>query len=182
MSIYVVRHGETKLNLLKKIQGRIDEPLNDTGKMQAIEARKKLLDVNIDLIICSPLLRAKETANIINENRNIPIIYDDKIIERGFGELEGGSIQQVDFNSYWDYYKNLQDNNIESMHQLFDRVYLFLENIINKYENKNILIVSHGGVGMPIDCFFSNNIPKGSLLEAGLQLKNCEVKKYDFKS
>lgn len=180
MSIFIVGHGQTDLNLKKKIQGRVDSPLNESGKKQASETRKKLLNVNIDLIICSPLLRTKETANIINKDRNIPIVYDERIIERSFGKLEGCEIEKIDFNSYWDYYKNLQDNDIESMHQLFDRVYLFLVDIKNKYKNKNILIVSHGGVGMPIDCFFSHNIPKGSLMEAGLQLKNCEVKKYDF--
>lgn len=66
------------------------------------------------------------------------------------------------------------------MHELFERVYLFLKDIKNKYKDKNVLIVSHGGVGMPIDCFFSNNIPTGSLMEAGLQLKNCEVKEYEL--
>lgn len=75
MSIFIVRHGQTDLNLKKKIQGRVDSPLNESGKKQASETREKLLNVNIDLIICSPLLRTKETANIINKDRNIPIIY-----------------------------------------------------------------------------------------------------------
>lgn len=75
MSIFIVRHGQTDLNLKKKIQGRVDSPLNESGKKQARETREKLLNVNIDLIICSPLLRTKETSNLINKDRNIPIIY-----------------------------------------------------------------------------------------------------------
>ncbi len=178
MKIYVVRHGQTQWNLEKKIQGRADKPLNERGKLQAIETRKKLLNKNIDLIICSPLLRAIQTADIINKSRNIPIEYDNRVIERSFGELEGCQINAVDFNSFWDYYKNIGYKNVETMHELFERIYDFLKDIKNQYEDKDILIVSHGGVGMPIDCFFSNNIPKGSLIEAGLQLKNCEVKEY----
>lgn len=108
------------------MQGRADTPLNENGLIQATETKNKLLNINIDLIICSPLLRAKQTADIINENRNITIIYDDRIIERGFGELEGVKIEDIDFNSFWDYYKNIQ-------------------------------------------------------YKAGLQLKNCEVKSYEFK-
>lgn len=180
MKIYVVRHGQTEWNLEKKVQGRADKPLNEQGKIQAIETKNNLSNKSIDLIICSPLIRAIETANIINEGRNIPIKYDNRIIERSFGELEGCSINDVDFNGFWDYYKNLKYKNVETMYDLFERVYSFLSDIKSEYRDKDILIVSHGGVGMPIDCFFSNNIPQGSLIEAGLQLKNCEVKEYEF--
>lgn len=178
--IYIVRHGQTDWNVEKKVQGRFDNPLNETGLLQATETKNKLLNTNIDLIICSPLLRAKQTADIINENRNITIIYDDRIIERSFGELEGTQIEDIDFNSFWDYYKNIQYKSVESMQSLFDRIYDFLKDIEKKYKNKDILLVTHGGVGMPVDCFFQENIPEGSLMEAGLQLKNCEVKSYEF--
>ena len=83
------RHGQTEWNVLGKVQGRADIGLNEKGKQQAEETRKTLENEKIDLIICSPLLRAKQTAEIINKNRNIPIIYDDDIIERDFGEFEG---------------------------------------------------------------------------------------------
>ena len=96
--IYVTRHGQTNWNLEKKVMGRCDEPLNDKGKSQALETKNKLLDVGIDLIICSPLLRTKQTAEIINGNRNIPVIYDDRIIERDFGEFEGMQVDNFDFH------------------------------------------------------------------------------------
>jgi len=181
MRLYIVRHGQTEWNVEKKIQGRFDTPLNETGKMQARETKNKLSNTNIDVIICSPLLRAKQTAEIINENRNIPVIYDDRIIERSFGEIEGIPIQDVDFYSFWDYYKNVQYKNAETMHDLFNRIYSFLEDIKIKYKNTDVLLVTHGGVGMPVECFFKGNIPRGSLMEIGLQLKNCEVKAYEFK-
>lgn len=83
--IYITRHGQTNWNVLKKVMGRCNEPLNEIGKKEAKEVSKKLKDTHIDLIISSPLDRAKETALEINKNKNVDIIYDDRIIERDFG-------------------------------------------------------------------------------------------------
>lgn len=51
--IYITRHGQTDWNVQKKVMGRCDEPLNENGLKQAEETRKKLIDIDIDLIICS---------------------------------------------------------------------------------------------------------------------------------
>lgn len=180
MRILIVRHGETEWNKEKRVMSRFDAPLNENGLLQAEEIRNKLLTEKIDLIICSPLKRARKTAEIINRNRNIPIIYEEGFIERNFGTLEGCPIESINFNEYWDYYKNLNDNNVETMKDMFDRVYKTLDKLIKEYNDKTILIVSHGGVGMPVDCYFNHNIPQGSLRELGLQLKNCELKEYNI--
>lgn len=180
--IYVTRHGQTNWNALKKVMGRCDEPLNENGLSQAEETRKKLLDYDIDLIICSPLTRAKQTAEIINRDRNIPIIYDDRIIERDFGEFEGKTINDFDFLGYWDYYKNEKYNSAENIQEFFKRVYSFLDEITKKYKDKNVLLVTHGGVSISIDCFFNNTIPSDSLINTGPALGHCEVKEYDIKN
>ena len=177
--IYVTRHGQTNWNLEKKVMGRCDEPLNETGINQAKETRDKLNDIDFDLIICSPLKRAKETAQIINENRNIDIIYDDRIIERDFGEFEGLETKNFDFDGYWDYYKNIEFERAENIQMFFDRVYLFLDDIVEKYKDKNILIVAHGGISIPVECYFKKYIPSGSLVENKLVLGNCEFRKYN---
>jgi broad specificity phosphatase PhoE len=179
MKLYITRHGQTDWNVQKKVMGRCDEPLNEKGLSQAEETKTKLLDRDIDLIICSPLKRAKQTADIINVN-NIPIIYDDRLIERDFGEFEGLETKDFDFHGYWDYYKNYNYESAENIQVFFKRVYNFLDDIINKYKDKNILIVAHGGISIPVACYFNNNIPEGSLVEAGLVLENCEVISYDI--
>ena len=89
MKIYVMRHGQTDWNLAGKAQGRTDIELNDTGIEQAKQAKKQIDNYKIDLIICSPLKRARKTAEIINEAINCQIISDERIIERGFGNIEG---------------------------------------------------------------------------------------------
>ncbi|MBR4618942.1 MAG: histidine phosphatase family protein [Bacilli bacterium] len=179
--IYITRHGQTDWNVQKKVMGRCDEPLNETGLKQAEETKKNLLDTDIDLIICSPLKRAKETAEIINKGRNIPIIYDERIIERDFGEHEGKQTKDFDFHGYWDYYRNIQYERAENIQVFFKRVYDFLEDISKKYEDKNVLLVAHGGISIPVECYFNGNIPEGSLVDAGLVLGNCQVRNYKVK-
>ena len=91
MKIYLVRHGQTDKNKNNIIQGVIDEVLNENGINQAKELKKKIDNLDIDLMIVSPLKRTRETAKIITENREIETIFDDRIIERNAGELEGKS-------------------------------------------------------------------------------------------
>lgn len=178
--IYITRHGQTDWNIKHKVQGKADIELNAVGKKQAIEVGKKLLAEKIDLIICSPLKRAKQTANLISEGRNIPIIYDENISERDFGEFEGKIKEDFDFNDFWSYKKNIKYKKAENIRNFFDRIYLFLDEVIEKYPNKNILLVTHGGVSIPVKCYF-NGIPEDDNLLA-LALSNCEYFKYSRKN
>ncbi len=176
--IYIIRHGQTDWNLTRTIQGKQDISLNDEGRKQARAIKEKLENEPIDLIICSPLIRTKETAEIINKDRNLPIIYDERLEERFFGEYEGRNIKTVDTTDLWDYYKDEHYLNIESIGDLFARVYSLLDEILDKYPDKNILLVSHGGVSIPVYCYFDGYIPEGSLIKKNLILDNCEVMKY----
>lgn len=178
MKIYVIRHGQTEWNVLKKVQGKADISLNEKGIEQAIQTKKELDNEKIDLIICSPLKRAKETAQIINENRNIPIIFDDRISERDFGEFEGMPTTEFDFEGFWSYKANKEYSRAENIVKFFKRIYNFLDSIKKEYPNKNVLIVSHGGVSIPIKCYFSEIPDMYSLL--GLCLGNCEIAKYEY--
>ena len=58
------------------------------------------------------------------------------------------------------------------------RVYNFLDEINEKYPDKKILLVTHGGVSIPIACYYNKKIPEGSLIYANLALKNGEVVAY----
>ena len=89
MKILVTRHGQTSWNVLGKIQGQTDIELNETGRIQARETGESIKNEDIDLIITSPLKRARETAEIINKNFNVNIIEDRRLMERCFGEYEG---------------------------------------------------------------------------------------------
>lgn len=105
MAIYMTRHGQTDWNVQKRVQGKADIELNENGIEQAQLTSEKFKDIEIDLIICSPLKRAKQTAEIINRVTKCEIIYEDGVSERDFGEFEGKNKENFDFNGYWSYKK-----------------------------------------------------------------------------
>lgn len=87
--LYIMRHGKTEWNQQHKLQGRTDIPLNDEGRKMAEAAHTEYLDVHFDVCYTSPLIRAKETAEIVLRDRNVPIITDDRLVEMSFGCYEG---------------------------------------------------------------------------------------------
>ena len=95
MKFYYIRHGQTDWNLAEKMQGgQTEKDLNEKGVKQAIETREKLKNIEYDILICSPMNRAIQTAQIINEGRNVPIIIDERLRERRLGEMEGNPITE----------------------------------------------------------------------------------------
>ena len=178
MEILLTRHGQTQWNVLGKVQGKADIELNENGILQAEETGEILKNENIDLIICSPLKRAKQTAEIINKNRNVPIIYDEDIIERDFGEFEGVNKKDFDFEGYWSYKQNKQYQKAENIRVFFARVYKFLDKIKVEYNDKRILIVAHVGISIPVNCYF-NGIPENDEL-LKLAIGNCAIAKYQY--
>lgn len=179
MEALLTRHGQTEWNALKKVQGKADIELNEKGIKQANDTKILLKNEKIDLIVCSPLTRAIQTAKIINNDRNIPIVFDERLSERDFGEFEGMPNTDFDYESFWSYKQNVQYQKAENIRKFFQRVYNSLDDIHLKYKDKRILIVAHAGVSIPVYCYF-NGIPnKDTLL--GLALENCEVTKYVYK-
>ena len=87
--LYIIRHGKTDWNNLWKIQGRTDIPLNEEGRTMAKKAAEEYKDINFDIAFSSPLIRARETAEILLKGRDIPIINDDRLMEMSFGAYEG---------------------------------------------------------------------------------------------
>lgn len=143
--LYIIRHGKTDWNKQKIIQGSTDIELNQEGIDQAKLLVDKIAINEIDICISSPLKRAKKTAEIIVNNK-IPIIYDNLLLERGYGLFEGKTIDTNLIKNMWDYQLNTSTNNIESIKDCLKRSKEFLDKIKKEYPNKTILIVSHGGL------------------------------------
>lgn len=179
MKILIIRHGQTDWNIQGKIQGRTDIELNQTGINQAKEASKLMEKEKIDVVISSPMKRTKQTTEIIMQGRNVPVIYDDRIMERAFGIFEGKFVEEYndELNGIWDYKLNKDVENGENIGQLIDRVYNFLDEIKEKYKDKNILIVTHGGVIRAIKYYFEETPKDGELRKMGIH--NCQVIEYE---
>ena len=132
MKLYVIRHGNTDSNRLDIYNGKLlNEDINNIGIKQAQEASKKIKNLNLDLIICSPLLRTRHTCDIINSNK-IKVIYDDRIEERNCGVLTNTKIDNFYYTEYWNYYSKVKIDNLETVPELFKRVNLFLDEIKKK--------------------------------------------------
>lgn len=177
MKLYVIRHGLTNCNVEKKYNGKLDEDINETGILQAKKAQGIIRNLDIDLIICSPLLRTRHTCNIININ-NIPVIFDNRIEERDCGIYTGKGIGEFYYTDYWNYYSNNKVEGLESIQDLFKRIQDFLDDIKGKYKDKNILLVTHGGVARAV-YFYFNELPKDGMLQE-FGSSNCEITEYEM--
>lgn len=146
MPIYFVRHGECIANVKNLLAGqRDDSPLTDFGRRQAEQAATDLKQVALQRIVSSPLIRTKETAEIIARAigyNPAQIAIDPRISEYDLGDYTRMPVDMPPPD--W--------NNVphgESVRQFRDRVLAFFKEYKNSPEN--ILIVSHAGVGRIID-------------------------------
>ncbi|WP_400242869.1 histidine phosphatase family protein [Niallia sp. JL1B1071] len=139
--ICLIRHGETDWNVRGKIQGKTDIPLNDNGIMQAKQCRDYLNDSDWDVIVTSPLKRAKHTAKIINEALKLKVVEMNEFMERSFGEAEGKTREERAI-----LYPDHQYPNQESREDLITRIMNGLEKILSQFPEQKVLLVAHGAV------------------------------------
>lgn len=161
MKVYFVRHGQTDFNLKPTALGREkDNGLNGTGLKQAGEARDNLKGKNFDIIFSSPLKRAKQTAEIINEFHNKQINFDNRLEER---IIRSDKVINRDEWMQMLNFDNELVNDSERLGDFFIRIYSFLDDISAKYQDETVLVVSHGGVRHAFHAYF-NNLPwKGNM-------------------
>lgn len=141
-NLYFVRHGQTNANLARIFQGQIDTPLNDVGRDQVRATKSRIPDLGIkwDVVISSPLSRAYETAQILNElSPNIPILIDPLAIERCFGKGDGVPITKENYNKIM----NSEFEDQETEQEIISRANYFINKVLSNYKNKNVLIVTH---------------------------------------
>lgn len=145
MKLVMVRHAKTDYNDKGLVQGILDIPLNEEGKMQAINIKEKLKNIKFELCFSSPLKRTLETAKLIVGN-DFPIITDELLIERNMGTYEGGSFNEYQKHDFWDRNKNYDINGVEPVRNIMKRTELFLDNLKREYKDKTILLVSHTAI------------------------------------
>lgn len=148
--LILIRHGQTDMNKDQLYYGRLDVPINETGKEQAENTRKNLVELEIDYdkIYSSPMKRAYETAEIVNY-KNLEIEKDDELREMDFGIFEGLSYKEIikkypeemeKLKKDWKTYSYVTG---ENPFMLQKRALKFLEKID---KNKNNMVVTHWGI------------------------------------
>lgn len=175
MKIYVIRHGQTNVNIENRINSLNDDDLNETGINQAKALREKVKNIDYDFIISSPLERTKHTAELLNA-KELPIYFDKRLLERDAGKLTKALISSIDRNDWWSINPREDYEDAETVKNLILRLEEFLNEIKAKYQDKNIILVTHGGVSKAIRCYFEG-IPEDENLRV-YKHDNCEIKEY----
>ncbi|HTO57910.1 MAG TPA: histidine phosphatase family protein [Pseudomonadales bacterium] len=93
--LYLVRHGETEWNRQQRMQGRLDSRLTAEGRAHARAHAALLAREAVEHLFVSPLGRTRETADLILENCEVPVTYDDRLVERSNGAWEGLTIDEI---------------------------------------------------------------------------------------
>lgn len=177
MKITLVRHGETDFNKEGKIQGTVNNLLNDTGRRQCRDLRMKLSDQHFDFCYMSPLARTVETAMILIGDR-VEMIPDKRLIERDMGEIEGCNRELYDVNKFWNYNLNSGDQDVEKIQNIFERCRDFLNYVIKKHPGKDILVVSHGAPVRAMHHILKKSDLNGNLRD--INIKNCYCETIEF--
>lgn len=154
MKLYVIRHGETDWNIVRRLQGRSNTHLNEKGKELAKITGEALKEIPFTRCYSSPLSRAMETAQLVLGERDIPIIPEERIAEISFGIYEGKictkdvyEIPDPDFMYFFsapEKYHHPKD--AESIEDLCVRTTEFLRELVEnpELEDETILIATHG--------------------------------------
>lgn len=154
MIFYAVRHGQTDWNALGRVCGRTDLPLNAEGERQARQTAGSLCGLAIERIVCSPLLRARQTADFAAQALGLPVRVDARLIEQDYGIFEGRSVTDEAFLRAKRQFAVRYPGG-ESMMQVAARVYALLDEERRKGGGP-VLLVCHGGVLRLIRTYFAD--------------------------
>jgi probable phosphoglycerate mutase len=145
----LLRHGQTALSIERRFAGRGDVPLTDIGLAQAAAAAARLAKRGgIDLVLTSPLSRARDTAAAVAAAAGVPLDVDDDLAETDFGGWEGLTFGEVmarwpDEMTAWMADANVAPPGGESFAEVIVRVDAALDRLLTSHPGKTVVVVSH---------------------------------------
>ena len=176
-TLYLMCHGDSRQDDVKRYIGQTDLPLNGRGIEQAKYWQRKLSSVSFYGIYCSDLVRSLETARIIAQDREVQVCALPELREIRLGAWEGLSVTEVrqrfpgEYEKRGENFPDYRPPNGESFSELRRRIVPVFERIVSEVEG-NVLIVGHAGVnrtilchvlGMPLENLFRLEQQWGSL-------------------
>jgi broad specificity phosphatase PhoE len=183
MKIYLIRHGESTGDLEDRYGGAYDDHLTQKGRDDAHRLADAISDKGIEIIYCSPKLRAQEAVEIVNEKLHVPVETVEEFSERDYGIL-GGMVKIEAKEKYPEAVLNHADMyntdpEGESYESFKTRVLDSFEKIISNDTHQTVVIFSHGG---PIKLLYRELFKNGELEDLGdygiLELEKDNELKY----
>lgn len=181
--LLLTRHGETEHNVEGRYAGSTDVPLNANGMRQAEELSKLPLLLEVDVIASSPLIRAVQTAVVVQRRLGKPLHIHPEFRERCVGVYEGLTREeaQARYPAQWNAnitgIPDCAPDGGETLVQVTERIRAGLEKLLREYDGKTILLVAHGYVSREI-----NRLANGWDYQEARQflLNNAQVKEYSL--
>lgn len=188
--VYLVRHGETEYNKKGCYYGWTDCGLAEEGIEQSEALGKTFKDIHYDVMLSSDLKRAVETANIIHYN-SVELKLDKRLRELNFGQWEGKSYQEVaiEYTEHWNLwvedFENAEPTEGESFVNMCNRVCQCVDDILDEYKDKSIVIVGHNGslriiaaylLGLTLDKTWCFNFDHGKYSLFEMNEGHCSIK------
>ena len=139
MALWVVRHGRTEANAAGRLQGRLDLPIDEVGRAQV--AALPSLVPNVDRVISSPLLRARQTAEVFGVDATV----DERWIEVSYGEYEGVPMSEISPAVWkrWVDDPHFTPEGGESLHALGVRVSEACDELVDEMRTRDVVVVTH---------------------------------------
>jgi len=155
--ILAVRHGETAWNVDRRLQGQIDISLNAVGQEQARRLAEALADEDLDAIVCSDLVRARDTAQAVSDRTGLALSTDAGLRERHFGIFQGHTYDEVERlwpeeSARWRRREpDFGAEDGETLQGFYDRCVATASRLAEAHPGRTLLLVTHGGV---LDCLY----------------------------
>ena len=154
---YIMRHGEARSNVRQIISSwpeKFYNPLTAKGKKAVEQSAEKIKEKNIDLIFCSPVLRTKQTAEIVGNIIDIKPVMAIDLMEQDVGVFNGKPFATLKsfFGAKEHKRFNKRPENGETYVEIQERMVNFLKKTDENFKRKNILIVSHELPLVLLDC------------------------------
>lgn len=148
--VILIRHCEAEGNVKKIFQGHTDAPITENGRRQLELLALRLRNTPIDVLYSSPLVRAYQTAEAVNQYHNLPILQDAGLIELNGGEWEG--VPWMDLPEkfpemeeiWWKSPYEFSPKEGESMREMYGRIWNTVIELVKANPGKTIAVTSHG--------------------------------------
>ncbi|ATH06791.1 hypothetical protein BIY24_02195 [Halobacteriovorax marinus] len=183
IEFYIFRHGQTDWNKLRKVQGKMDIPLNDFGREEALKLKSFFKDIDIEKVYTSDLKRAFETAEITFSDKDLTLETSERLREANFGEVEGMNVEDL-LNQYstkfWDIHIGGEEADDfsypggETRREVRERVVSQILDIKREGKYSKVAISTHGG---SLRSLIHHFLPPQNEL---IKIPNCVVYKLTF--
>lgn len=159
-TFYIVRHGESEANVARRFSGRLDVPLTERGRAQAIAVAASLADVRFDRIVATPLARSLDTALEIARRRKMPVDIVADLAEIDVGDMTGATFDEIRGLPSWREDGFVSWPNGETLEQVLERSLRAVRRLHRETGEGTVLVIGHGGVTRILVSHFLGILPR----------------------